>query len=95
MSSNKARKHNILEKGKTMRFEPLNLLYTPFGLFLALWFALSLSFKLKLALVQVPFWTCFKLKLALVQKGSKLAGRYIFTSGFNCQPPVLFLVVVP
>jgi hypothetical protein len=40
MSSNKARKRNILKKGKTMRFEPLNMLYTPFRMFLALGFAL-------------------------------------------------------
>jgi hypothetical protein len=31
----------------------------------------------------------------LVEKGSKPTGRYIFTDGFDYQPPVLFLVAVP
>jgi hypothetical protein len=31
----------------------------------------------------------------LVEKGSKRAGRYIFTDGFVYQPTVLFSVAVP
>jgi hypothetical protein len=40
MNSKEVRKRNILKKGKTMRFEPLNMLHTPITMFIALWFAL-------------------------------------------------------
>jgi hypothetical protein len=33
--------------------------------------------------------------LALLEQGLKPARRYIFTDGFDYQPPVLFLVAVP
>jgi hypothetical protein len=39
-SPNEARKCNILERGKTVGFEPLNMLHTPITMFLAFWFAL-------------------------------------------------------
>jgi hypothetical protein len=62
MSSNKDRKRNILKKAKITRFELLNMLYTPFRIFLALWF-LSNSVSVK-----VLFWTYFELKQDLYRK---------------------------
>jgi hypothetical protein len=43
----------------------------------------------------IEYCVLIQVRKPLVEKGSKPAGRYIFTDEFVYQPTVLFLVAVP